>query len=251
MSQRRGKKPKMFNRRLVETLSILLLVGVFVSCAASRQSSIVVPVDPAPEASSFNRVLVAGFATQTDEDLDLGSETVQIVRDQLRARTDRVVLDAEVTSLCDRMDAQVTSVCDRMDDVPNEQDKLLRDDAYWRKLGKEYQEPLIVSGKLRFVKVFRSGFMPRGRYLRDDAGNLQLARVAVFEERNGYALAAEFYFIDGSTGKTVYRVSFTEEVLYRADERVPVLSSYFELMGRLLPDFLTVLNRVTAERDSL
>ncbi len=240
MSQRRGKKPKMFNRRLVETLSILLMVSVFVSCAASRQSPIVAPVDPTPEASSFNRVLVAGFATQTDEDVDLGSETVHLVRDQLRARTNRVVLDAEVASLCGRMD-----------EVPNEQDKLLHDDAYWRKLGKEYQEPLIVSGKLRFVKVFRSGFMPRGRYLRDDAGNLQLVRGAVFEERNGYALAAEFYFIDGSTGKTVYRVGFTEEVLYRADERVPVLSSYFELMGRLLPDFLTVLNRVTAERDSL
>jgi len=240
MSQRRGKKPKMFNRRLVETLFILLLVGVFVSCAASRQSPIVAPVDPVPEASSFNRVLVAGFVTQTDEDVDLGSETVHLVRDQLRARTNRVVLDAELTSLCDRLD-----------DVPNERDKLLDDDAYWSKLGKEYQEPLIVSGKLRFVKVFRSGFMPRGRYLRDDAGNLQLVRGAVFEERNGYALAAEFYFIDGSTGKTVYRVGFTEEVLYRADERVPVLSSYFELMGRLLPDFLTVLNRVTAERDSL
>ncbi len=240
MSQRRGKKPKVFHRRLVETLSILLLVGVFVSCAASRQSPIVAPVDPAPKASSFNRVLVAGFATQTDEDVDLGSETVHLVRDQLRARTNRVVLDAEVTSLCDRMD-----------EVPNEQDKLLHNDAYWRKLGKEYQEPLIVSGKLRFVKVFRSGFIPRGRYLRDDAGNLQLVHGAVFEERNGYALAAEFYFIDGSTGKTVYRVGFTEEVLYRADERVPVLASYFELMGRLLPDFLTVLNRVTAERDSL
>ncbi len=240
MSQRRGKKPKVFNRRLVETLSILLLVGVFVSCAASRQSPIVAPVDPAPEASSFNRVLVAGFATQTDEDVDLGSETVHLVRDQLRARTNRVVLDAEVTSLCDRMD-----------EAPNEQDKLLHDDAYWRKLGKEYQEPLIVSGKLRFVKVFRSGFMPRGRYLRDDAGNLQLVRGAVFEERNGYALAAEFYFIDGSTGKTIYRVGFTEEVLYGPDERVPVLSSYFELMGRLLPDFLTILNRVTAQRDSL
>ena len=239
MSLRRGKKPKMFNRRLVETLSILLLLGVFVSCAASRQSPILAPVDRT-RGLSFNRVLVAGFATQTDEDLDLGSETVQMVRDQLRARTDRVVLDAEVTSLCDRMD-----------EVPNEQDKLLRDDAYWRKLGKEYQEPLIVSGKLRFVKVFRSGFMPRGRYLRDDAGNLQLVRGAVFEERNGYALAAEFYFIDGSTGKTVYRAGFIEEVLYRPDERVPVLSSYFELMGRLLPDFLTVLNRVTAERDSL
>ncbi len=199
MSQRRGKKPKVFNRRLVETLSILLLVGVFVSCAASRQSPIVAPVDPAPEASSFNRVLVAGFATQTDEDVDLGSETVHLVRDQLRARTNRVVLDAEVTSLCDRMD-----------EVPNEQDKLLHDDAYWRKLGKEYQEPLIVSGKLRFVKVFRSGFMLRGRYLRDGAGNLQLVRGAVFEERNGYALAVEFYFIDGSTGKPVYRVGFTE-----------------------------------------
>ena len=33
--------------------------------------------------------------------------------------------------------------------------------------------------------------------------------------------------------------SFAEEILYNANQTTPALSSYFELMDRLIPSFLT------------
>ena len=60
-------------------------------------------------------------------------------------------------------------------------------------------------------------------------------------ERKGYSLSADFYFIDTKTGETVHKERFTEEVLYSEDQRVSALSSYFELMDRLLPNFLGVI----------
>ena len=49
-------------------------------------------------------------------------------------------------------------------------------------------------------------------------------------------------FIDGRTGATLYSESFREEVLYNAQTNTPALSSYFELMDRLVPTFLSTLS---------
>ncbi len=38
---------------------------------------------------------------------------------------------------------------------------------------------------------------------------------------------------------------FTEEVIYGQDEKTSALSSYFELMDRLLPNFLSILSPQT------
>jgi hypothetical protein len=49
-------------------------------------------------------------------------------------------------------------------------------------------------------------------------------------------------FIDGRTGETLYSESFREEILYNASQNTPALSSYFELMDRLVPSFLSTLS---------
>ena len=55
-------------------------------------------------------------------------------------------------------------------------------------------------------------------------------------------LSADFYFVDGRTGQTLHKEKFTEEVLYSEDQKTSPLSSYFELMDRLLPNFLGVIS---------
>ena len=40
----------------------------------------------------------------------------------------------------------------------------------------------------------------------------------------------------------MYSESFREEVLYNAQQNTPALSSYFELMDRLVPNFLNTLS---------
>ena len=55
-------------------------------------------------------------------------------------------------------------------------------------------------------------------------------------ERKGFVLRPKFVFIDGRTGATMYSESYREEILYNAQQNTPALSSYFELMDRLVPE---------------
>ena len=69
-----------------------------------------------------------------------------------------------------------------------------------------------------------------------------LVRGNRYLERKGYSLNAEFYFVDGRSGQTLHKEKFTEEVLYGEEQKLSPLSSYFELMDRLLPNFLGVIS---------
>jgi hypothetical protein len=61
-------------------------------------------------------------------------------------------------------------------------------------------------------------------------------------ERRGFILKPKFIFIDGRTGTTLYAETFREQVLYNPQQNTPALSSYFELMDRLIPSFLGTLS---------
>ena len=61
-------------------------------------------------------------------------------------------------------------------------------------------------------------------------------------ERKGFMLRPKFIFIDGRTGPRLYSESFREERLYPAQQNMPALSSYFEMMDALIPSFLNTLS---------
>ena len=48
--------------------------------------------------------------------------------------------------------------------------------------------------------------------------------------------------VSAGAGETLHTETFREEVLYNANQTTPALSSYFELMDRLLPAFLNTLS---------
>jgi len=248
-------------RPVLEILG-LTAVATLLSCTSYFEVPIEVPISAKLDLSRFNRVLVASFATDSSEPMDLDSETVRLLRNQLRTRSKLTVIEGDLAPLGDfsertlkesgkleefknlekQAKAEGEEEISRQEWVDMEQDKVLADEAYWRKIGEEYQNPLIVSGKVSFNSEARSGFVRRDNYVRDTFGRPQLVRSNRFQERTGFVLAAEFYFIDGATGKTLHRERFTEEVIYRAEEKASALSSYFELMDRLLPNFLSILS---------
>jgi hypothetical protein len=77
---------------------------------------------------------------------------------------------------------------------------------------------------------------------RPNSNTAQVVRGNRYLERKGYSLSADFYFVDGRTGQTLHKEKFTEEVLYGEEQKISPLSSYFELMDRLLPNFLGVIS---------
>jgi hypothetical protein len=73
-------------------------------------------------------------------------------------------------------------------------------------------------------------------------GRVQVEERREFANQKGYSLTPKFVFIDGRTGVQLYSESFHEEALYSESQNTPALSSYFELMDKLLPGFLNTLS---------
>ena len=84
----------------------------------------------------------------------------------------------------------------------------------------------------------RSGYVQKEQEVYDSFGRRSVVPVRTYMDRKGFILRPKFVFIDGRTGETLYTETFREEILYNAEQSTPALSSYFELMDRLLPSFL-------------
>jgi hypothetical protein len=229
------------------SLSALLAWG----CASFVEVPIETPLQSKIDVGSFRRILVAGFVTDlAPSDIDLSSETSRLIQNQLRSSSPLQVLEPDRPPLQDALDKIRADLgdADRLGAKEREQyrldaDRLLQDPEFWRKIGEEYQSPLIVTGRLGFDEQNRSGFQADQRVVREPGTNrARLVQGSRYLERKGFTLNADFYFVDGRTGATLHKEKFTEEVLYGEEQKTSPLSSYFELMDRLLPNFLGVIS---------
>ena len=231
------------------SLSLLPLLLLLSGCSSFVEVPVETPLQSKIDVSTFRRVLVAGFVTDIgDAEVELGSETTRLLQNQLRSNTKLQVLEPDHPPLQDALENVLEKLGEggkytkeERDRYKLESDKVLQDAEYWRKVGEEFQQPLIVTGRLGFESQNRSGFQPDERVVRSAQGQPSLVRSSRFMERKGYVLSADFYFIDSKTGELLHKERFSEEVLYAEDQRISPLSSYFELMDRLLPNFLGVL----------
>jgi hypothetical protein len=229
----------------------LALAAAFatVGCSSMIEVPVDTPLQSKLDVSGFRRILIAGFVTDLEQsDVDLSAETSRLLQNQLRSNTQLQVLEPDRPPLQTALETALEKIGeggsyskDEKEKYRLEADRLLQDPEFWRKMGEEYQQPLIVAGKLDFESQNRSGFQPDERVVRSAGGNPSLVRSSRFMERKGYVLSADFYFIDSKTGELLHKERFSEEVLYAEDQRISPLSSYFELMDRLLPNFLGVL----------
>lgn len=113
---------------------------------------------------------------------------------------------------------------------------------FWKKLGEQHQNPLIVTGTVLFTNTQVNGFVTTTREAIDQLGRRVVQPQRVYMERKGFIIEPRFIFIDGRTGAVLYSDRFHEEILYPSQQNVPALSSYFELMDRLIPSFLGSLS---------
>jgi len=227
-----------------------LLAGLAaLGCSSVLEVPVETPLQSKLDVTAFRRILIAGFVTDLeDSDVDLSAETSRLLQNQLRSNTRLQVLEPDRPPLQDALEKALEKIgeggsynTDEKEQYRLEADRLLQDPEFWRKMGEEYQQPLIVAGKLNFESQNRSGFQPDERVVRRADGQPTLVRGNRFMERKGFTLSADFFFIDSKTGELLHKERFSEEVLYSEDQRVSPLSSYFELMDRLLPNFLGVI----------
>jgi hypothetical protein len=258
-----------------------LAAAITIACGPdSLEIPIETPITPKLDVSPFQRVLVAGFVAGGSEDVDANQETVRLLRSQLRTKSQLKVIDADVMPLLDVVQEQAKAAAPMIEEpaivrenvptpggqgsngngssasaqpmalpkvIKEEKDlepyeRLFANTAYWKKIGEEYQNPLIVTGTVLFVPHTSSGFVQRDQEVMDNFGRRSVRPMRTYMERKGFILRPKFVFIDGRTGATMYSESYREEILYSAQQNTPALSSYFELMDRLVPNFLSALS---------
>ena len=240
----------------------LLLVAALAACTSYTEIPIETPIQPKLDVTPFQRIFIAGFIAGANEDVDANMETVRLLRSQLRNKGIMRVIDADTLPLMEVARQGASESTPPAPDQqavapPQEQDKtpVINDEkdleqyqhifsnvAYWKRIGEEYQQPLIVTGAVLFAPQQRSGFVQREQESYDPFGRRVVVPVRTYQERKGFVLRPTFIFIDGRTGETLHSETFREEILYNASQQTPALSSYFELMDRLLPAFLNTLS---------
>jgi hypothetical protein len=243
----------------------LVLIASLAACTSYTEIPIETPIQPKLDVSAFQRIFIAGFIAGANEDVDANMETVRLLRSQLRNKGIMRVIDADTLPLLEiakqngaetappapdqqavappaqQPDQEKTPVINDEKDLEQYQ-HLFANVAYWKKIGEEYQQPLIVTGAILFAPQQRSGFVQREQESYDPFGRRVVVPVRTYMERKGFVLRPTFVFIDGRTGETLHTETFREEILYNASQQTPALSSYFELMDRLLPAFLNTLS---------
>jgi hypothetical protein len=119
---------------------------------------------------------------------------------------------------------------------------IFADVAFWKRIGEEYENPLIVTGTILFTPHQTAGFVTRNQEFMDNLGRRSVVPVRTYMERKGFILTPKFVFIDGRTGATLHTETMHEEILYPSQQNTPALSSYFELMDKIVPNFLGTLS---------
>jgi hypothetical protein len=260
--------------RSAATIVSLVLFGAVGACTNYYEVPVETPISPKMDVSPFQRVLVAGFISGGTDDVDANLETVRLLRSQLRSKSNLRVIEAEVLPLAELAAEQGKTPGGATGDTlpvaalggaadqqqpptppAQEQDVKIRtqkdldkyqaifaDVAFWKKIGEEYQNPLIVTGTVLFTPHQVNGFVTRNQEVYDNLGRRSVMPVRTYMERKGFILAPNFIFIDGRTGTRLHSESMNEEVLYNAQQNTPALSSYFELMDRIIPSFLGTLS---------
>jgi hypothetical protein len=263
-------------RSAAAIVSPLVVVGLLAgssACTSYYEIPIETPIQPKMDVSMFQRVLIAGFIGGGTEDVDANLETVRLLRSQLRTKSSLRVIEAEVLQLTniakDQAKGETTAsstpspspggAADGQQPPPaavveteaarirNEKDlekyqSIFADVAFWKKLGEEYQGPLIITGTVLFSPLSTAGYVPVEREYFDQLGRRRVVQSRVYQERKGFTLQPKLIYIDGRTGATLYSETLREEILYSAQQNTPALSSYFELMDKLIPSFLNTLS---------
>lgn len=238
--------------KTVVACASLVVALASAGCLSFYEIAVETPIKAKLDVTPFQRILVAGFLTGGSKNIDPNTETARLLRSTMRTKSDLKIIDADVINLAEEFDkrrskpAPTGAAADepRIKDERDllDYDPILKDESYWKEIGALYQSPLIVTGSVLFSEMSRSGMVSSLRQYTDSMGRPQYEEVRGFQNLKGFSLTPKFIFIDGRTGAQLYAEGFYEEALYPESQNTPALSSYFELMDKLLPSFLNTLS---------
>ena len=209
-------------RLTVAVMTVAVCVaGAACSLIALSREPVSKPARTRAFVTTFDRVLIAGFLAENVSDrgraVDLNEETARLLRMTLKSRASMTIFDSQPVHL---PQAAFTTA--------NPEQAVFNDVAYWKRLGEEYQQPLILTGTVEFE---RAGAQSVER---------QIGPRAVTVWRPRFKLGGRLVLISGRTGEILDSLSLGPVTLQAPDERTSALALYFQLMDRLMPAVLDV-----------
>jgi hypothetical protein len=198
-----------------------LLAALDAGCQPYYEVTVGTRIRAALDVSRFERVLVAGFVTSAKDPIDTNDETIRLLRSQLQTKTALRVAEAGALT------------------IPSEH---VQDAAFWKRVGEEHAHALIVTGSVSFTDRTETQVVRTNTgWSRSVPADGTTRSMAIIDQQR-YTLEAVFVFIDGETGQTLFVRSFRLATMYDFGQSVPALSAYFDLMDRLVPKFLGIVN---------
>ena len=212
-------------KRLMTAVAVVGALGVG-GCGVTGTSHRALPQPPRARAfvDTFDQILIAGFVAghvpDRGHDLDINEETARVLHMAFRSKGGLDVIESQPLELR------------RMESTEGvKEDTIFTDVAFWKRVGEEYREPLIVTGAV----VFKSA---GSQYEERTVG-----RATVRMSRPRFSLNLRLIFISGRTGEILDSLSLGPVIGRASDARTSALALYFGLMDRLTPSVLASLGR--------
>lgn len=221
----------------------LLMMLLIVGCATGHTARVELPAAPSANVLGYTRVLVAGFIAGGVESVDVNQETARIVRMALRSRGSGQVIEREPLDLfimaarADReanglgAEFDVSPASSKRPAAPDTDDRVFVDRPFWRRLGEEYSEPLILTGTVAFTFV--------GSRMEERTVGRRTVRVWL----NGYRLSLRVVVISGRTDEIIGSDIVLPLTAHAATGREGPLAIYFKLMDQMMPSILAALGQ--------
>lgn len=211
-------------RRFAEVGILFLLVcsaGLVPSIAGWESVGVEVQLPPELETEPGERVLVARVRANDHPMFDIGLEITRWMRSELRRRTSLSVVDGTPPPIPEQRPEQLAA-----------------NDRFWRRLGEDFDAPLVIGAICNFVTEDRSGYVSRDQ-INPRTG--QTTRNLVFSEQEGFTLQLEVFFFKGDNGSLLHTDFWQYEVILAEDQAREDLHVLFALLETMRDDLEAVL----------
>lgn len=183
--------------------------------------SVGIPLPPRLRLEGVDSVLVASFRAPESSMLDVRREIVRFMRSEFRKHTALEVREVIPPPA-----------------IPEQTiEDLLANHEFWRHLAREHDADLLVSGVMRFGRRDVSGFQEVDR-ISPTTG--QKVRQTQFVDQEEFSYDLDVFFIDGGTGRLLFRDQMRRAMVFRGDMNDPV-TAFYELNEAIAGDVLAIV----------
>lgn len=183
--------------------------------------SVSIPLPPRLRLDGVGSLLVASFRAPENSMLDIGREIVRFLRSEFRKHSSLEVRDVVPPPA-----------------IPEQTiEDLLANHEFWKHLAREHDAAMVVSGAVRFGRRDASGFHDVD-VISPATG--QKVRQTRFIELEEFAYGLDVFFIDGATGRLLFRDRMNRSVTFRGEMNDPI-SAFYELSEAVAGDVLAVV----------